>query len=284
MTPPEFTRAAIVGTAPSWRRTPWDDPSLRIIGLNDAYALGFPRVDEWFELHPLDKLYFRDKAKKVIRAEDVPPGHYVRPHGHLEWLQQQAQTIPIWLQQEPPSGWPVNAKRLPVEELEAKYGTYWASGPAYELMHLYDRGVREFHIYGIHLSTDHERIDQRHNFEFLLGRLLGPHVTMTEAKGLRTYRGTDCTVVLPVESPILQHGWKYAYEPKPIAPPDPFKAEWKAVQKEKHQLIAALIHDRARDRKKAVERLSRLEVIELDIQQERGRRQRGGTLTAQFAG
>lgn len=278
-----MTRAAICGTAQTWKKCPWDDPSLYIVGLNDAYVLGFPRVDEWWELHPLDKLVFRPKAQKVVRASDIPPGHYMRPEGHIEWLQTQAASIPVWLQNEPPAGWPPNAKRMPIEALEAKYGTYWASGPAYELMHLYDRGVREFQIYGIHLSTDHERIDQRHNFEFLLGRLLGPEVAMTVDKDMRTYTGKDCKVLLPVESPILQHGWKYAYEPKPVAPADPFAVEWKAIQKEKHALVGALIHATARDRQAALDRLARVEVIELDIQQERARRHRGGTLVAAFA-
>jgi hypothetical protein len=278
------TKAAIVGTAPTWRKVPWHDLSMRIIGLNDAYVLGFPRVDEWYELHPFDKYVYRKHSQKVMRASDVPPGHYVRPDGHVEWLKQQATAINIWLQHDPPAGWPVNAQRLPVEALEAKYGSYWASGPAYELMHLYERGFREFHIYGIHLSTDHERIEQRHNFEFLLGRLLGPEVALSVEKGMRTYRGKECAVVLPVESPILQHPWRYAYDPKPQAPPDPYAAEWKAVQQEKQALIRALVQNEARDRKAALDRLARVEVIELDIQQERGRRNRGGTLTAAFAG
>ena len=86
-------RCCIVGTAPTWQMTPWNDPSVRIIGLNDAYVLGFPRVDEWYELHAFDKYTYRKLSQKVIRATDVPPGHYVRPIGHLEWLQQQAMTI-----------------------------------------------------------------------------------------------------------------------------------------------------------------------------------------------
>jgi len=278
------TRCAIVGTAPSWREAPWDDPDLYIVSLNDAYVMGLPRVDEWCELHPLDHLWFRDPRQKMVDPRQVPPGHYIRPHGHVEWLRQTARTLPVWLQSAPPADWPPNAQRLPVEALEAKYGTYWASGPAYMLLHLYERGFREFQIYGIHLSTQEEYIHQRPNFEFLLGRLLGPAVQITVRDGKRIYDGeTGVRVVLPASTPILQHGWKYAYEPKPAKPVDPFADEWAAVQQEKRELTRALIAwPTGKDRTAALARLQRLEVIEMDIQQQRARRQGCGTLAAKL--
>ena len=155
-------RAAIVGTAPSWMQTPWSDPGLYIAGLNDgymcrdAYGRGPQRASEWWELHPLDQMYFRAANSTIVMADQIPPGHYVRPAGHLEWLKAQAKTIPVWLQADPPPGWPPLARRLNVEDLEAQYGTYWASGPAYMLLSLLSRGCEELHVYGIHLSTEHE--------------------------------------------------------------------------------------------------------------------------------
>lgn len=275
-------RAAIVGTAQSWVQTPWDDPGLYIVGINDAYSLGFKRADEWWEMHPLDKMVFRPLKRKMVMANEIPPGHYVRPEGHVEWLKAQAATIPVWLQKDPPEDWPSNARRFPLEEMEAKYGTYWASGPAYELVSLYDRGFREIHIYGIHLATEHEYREQRPNFELLIGRLLGAEVQEERVKDLRYYRGKDCTIVLPVSTPILQHGWKYAYEPKPEKhSAGPYDAEWKSVQKEKAQLVKALVNWPAgKDKSLALERLKRLEIIELDIQQQTMKRQMGGTLVA----
>ena len=214
------TKAVICGTAETWRMCPWDDPSAHILSLNDAYSLALPRFDEWVELHPLDQMYFRQPNQRVVQAKDIPAGFYVRPAGHLDTLRRMATTIPVWLQQDPPAGWPPNAKRLPIEDLEAKYGAYWASGPAYMLMHLYDRGFRHIEIYGIHLATAAEYREQRSNFEALIGRLLGPQVSMTVKDGKRTYVGeTGVTIVLPVASPILQHGWKYAFEPKPKPSP-----------------------------------------------------------------
>ncbi len=262
------TRCCIVGTAESWVKTPWDDPDVTIVGLNDAYALGFPRADEWYELHPFHEMWFKpNDGTKVVHAKDVPPGAYIRPEGHVAWLQQQAQQIPVWLQAEPPAGWPANASRLPIEQLEASFGAYWASGPAYELMHLYARGYREFQIYGIHLSTDGERIKQRHNFEFLIGRLLGPHVTETrdEAKGLRIYQGAEVRIVLPVESPILSHGWRYAYEKAPEPAPNPYRDELARVRARKAKLVQALVTwPTGADKSQALDELDDLEVAEMD--------------------
>jgi hypothetical protein len=279
------TRCAIVGTANSWKLTPWADPTLHIASLNDAYSLGLPRADEWYELHPLTHMVFRDPKAKAIKASDIPPGHYLRPAGHLEWLKAQAATIPVWLQDTPPADWPVNAQRLPVETLEAKYGTYWASGPAFMLMHLYERGFREFQVYGIHLSTEAEYREQRGNWEFLLGRLLGAEVTQRVEGRLRTYEGANgVKVVLPVECPILQHPWKYAYESKPVIEPHPYEAELKATLKEKQALVSALIQwPVGKDKTRPLERLKRLEVIEVDCRQQLAKRHVGGTLVAALA-
>jgi hypothetical protein len=274
-------KAVIVGTAETWRKAPWADPSAHIVGLNDAMSLGFPRIDEWYDLHSFDHMFFRDPRTKIVYADQVPKGFFVRPAGHLETLQRMATTIPVWLQDDPPAGWvPTNAQRFPLADLEAKYGDYWASGPAYELLHLYDRGFRDIHIYGIHLATEHEYRLQRPNFEHLIGRLLGPQVSIAVKDGMRLYVGeTGVSIGLPIECPILQHGWKYAFQPKPQMPVDPMDVEWKAIQKEKAKLVQALVNwPKGKDKSRQIERLRRIEIIEMDIQQCRQKRAMGGTL------
>lgn len=284
MTTPPLKRCVIVGTAESWRTTPFNDPSLEVWSLNDAYALGLPRAERWFELHPLDRMYFRDPGKRLVSAADVPAGHYVRPHGHLEWLQQQAATIPVYLQQEPPAGWPANAKRFPLEDVTAAFGSsYWASGPSYMLALAVLEGYREIWITGIHLATAAEYREQRPQWEHLLGRVLGPSVTESTRDGFRIYDG-HVRIVLPEGCPILTHGWRYAFDPKPTPPPDPLKAELKAVIKEKDALIQALVHwPTGKDKAPALARLARLDVIELDIQQQRAKRQVMTPLQARVA-
>lgn len=277
-------RACIVGTAESWVMTPWSDPSLVITSLNDAYCLGLKRIDEMYEIHPTSHMTFRPAGQKTIDPRTIPPGHYIRPEGHLDWLKQFAKTNPVWMQEAPPADWGPNAQRLPIEELEAQFGTYWASGPAYILMHLYARGFREFQIYGIHLATAAEYRDQRPNFEMLLGRLLGPTVTESVKDGLRIYQGAECKVVLPASCPILSHGWKYAYEPKPVPPRNPYADELKAAQRDIAALMQALVTwPTGKDKSAALERLARLRVIEMDCQQQLAKAQRSGTLVAKLA-
>ncbi len=243
-------RVAIVGTAPSWKQCPWDDPTLEIWSLNDAYTLGLPRIDRHYELHPLDKLYFRPRDKQVVYAEDVPHGHYVRPDGHLEWLQHAAKTIPVFLQKDPPKGWPPNAQRLPIEQLEAEFGPYWASGPAYEIAHAMLEGATEIQIWGIHLSTEQEYRDQRPNFEYLLG----------------IARGRGIKVVMAEASPILKHGWKYGLEAKPT--PHPAKQIIMRVRHQKAVLVQELATmPRWANKTSALDRLQRLSALEMDCAQ-----------------
>lgn len=273
MNTPQFTpktekRVAIIGTAESWRDTPFNDPTLECWTLNDAYCLGFPRIDRHFELHPLDKMVFRPKSVKVVSKDAIPPGHYMRPEGHIEWLKRQAATIPVYLQNEPPADWPVNARRFPLEQVQAAFGDYWASGPSYMVALAILEGVTELHVYGIHLATEQEYRDQRSNFEHLLGLA----------------RGRGITVVMADKSPVLRHPWRYAYEDKPQPAPNPYDAEWKAVQKEKAALVEALVAWPAgKDKTRALARLQRLRVIEMDIQQQLSKRAMGGTLAIQAA-
>jgi hypothetical protein len=275
-------RAVIVGTAQSWRKAPWDDHRVTIATLNDAYALGMPRIDEHYELHPLEKMWFAPPGKHKIEAREIPPGSFVRPAGHLEWLKTQAAQIPVWLQKEPPADWPVNAARLPIEQIESEFGEYWASGPVYEIAHFYLRGYREFEIYGIHLSTEHEYREQRPNFEFFLGRLLGPKVTesLDQPRGLRIYEGA-IRLVLPVETPILKHGWKYAYETKPVAPLNPYAEELARTQQQKRTLEKAMIRcPNGFDKTAMLAEYEDLEIVEIDCMQMIQRSRGMGTLTA----
>lgn len=253
------TRVAIVGTAPSWRETPWTDPGLFIMGLNDAWVLDFPRCDAWWEMHPLDHFYFRKRDQRAVFAEDVPHGYYVRPEGHIEWLKEQAKRIPVFLQQTPPKDWPINAQRFPIEDYDAKFGPYWASGPAYEVAWAIEQGAEEIQIWGIHLATEHEYREQRANFEHLLG--------IARGKGIK--------VVMAEQSPVLKHGWKYAYEPKPQ--PHPATLQIQKLRHERTQLVKTLARwPRFKSKAAALDRLQRLEALENDCQRALSLEQQAG--------
>lgn len=265
-------KAVIVGTAPSWKRVPWQDTSLRILGLNDAYQLpGWLRSDEWYDIHPLDKFVYPPEGKKLF-THQVPPGHYVRPREHLAWLAKQ--TIPIWLHDEPPTEW-LHASRFPKEQIEQHFGRYFTSTPAWMLAHVILQGYREIHIYGIHLSTEHEYIEQRPNFEFLLGRVLGPEPAReTVDAGVRRYETASGVVVLPVESPLLQSPFQYAYQPRPRSHLEPLKWELHKIGV-KQQRVAQQLMDRKPWTRtgRLRDELARLRATALDYQQQMERLQ-----------
>lgn len=230
----DFKKIAIVGTAPSWCDTPWNDADLGIYSLNDAYNIaGFQRADFWADMHPLNKFWYAPKKEEgkqvVVFSHQIPYGYYVRPAGHLDWLATQPMVKylhPEHAQQLPESAtWP-NAHPFPRADVEASYGRYQTSSPQWMLAQVLMAGIREVHIYGIHLSTEQEYIEQRPGFEYLIGCLLGPTKrTMTVKDKLRRYESQDGLVVLPEASPVLAAGFQYAFEPSPRRALEPLKWE-----------------------------------------------------------
>ena len=222
-------RVAIVGTAGSWKQTPWTDTDLKVWSLNDAYRLpGFVRADAWFDFHPVDK-FWHPPNEQMVYAHQVPPGHYVRPAKHLAWLKDQAQTIPVYLHPDyltqcpDAATWP-NARPFPKAQIEAEFGRYFTSSPAWMLALAMQQGATEIHVYGIHLSTEHEYIEQRPQFEYLLGRFLGSEpLTLERKDDTRIYRAGNRTLVLPESSPVMNSSFQYAFEPRPRSFVEPLK-------------------------------------------------------------
>ena len=244
-----ITRLAITGTAPSWALTPWADPTIAIASLNDAYNIdGFQRADVWYDLHPLDKFYFapipQEGKRPVIFAHTVPAGYYVRPGDHVNWLAAQAMPKflhPDFATQLPAAAtWP-NVHPFPKAEIEAAYGPYCTSSPQWMLAHAMLHGIREIHIYGIHLSTEQEYIEQRPGFEFLIGCFLGPSKrTLTVQQGLRRYESQDGLLVLPEASPVLASNFQYAFQPSPRRRLEPLKWELHKAEIKRDRTVAAL--------------------------------------------
>jgi hypothetical protein len=241
-----MTRYGIIGTAPSWRKAPWTDTGIVLASLNDAYQLkpqGFARADEWFDPHPLHK-FAHPPVGKQLYAHQVPPGYYVRPAHHLDWLSQQ--TIPVFLhpdycsQHEPAKAW-AHAKPFPRAEVEAYFGRYFTSTPQWMMAFAMMRGFQDFSIYGIHLATEQEYREQRPGFEFLIGRVLGKgKMTVTVNDGMRHYETADGHVALPEASPVLQSKFQYAFETRPSAYEAPLQWELHKLQVKRDRTIQAL--------------------------------------------
>lgn len=276
-------RVCITGTAPTWTKTPWNDAGLEIWSLNDAYTLGLRRADRWFDIHPIDQFWYRKINQREIRADQVPPGRYIRPEGHLDWLKNFAKTNPVYLKDEPPPDWPPNARRFPWEEVLSAFGDkYWACGPSYMLALAILEGFTEIWITGIHLATQKEYLEQRPQWENLLGRLLGRNVKEYTRNGFKYFDG-DVRIVMPEECPIMAHGWKYALEPRPEPKPNPYADELRAVHVEKQALVKDLIHwPVGKDKTAAMKRLKWLEIVEIDCQQQLAKAQGSGTLVAKL--
>ena len=188
-------RIAIVGTAPTWKDVPWDDPTLEVWCLNDMWVMNLPRADRWYDLHPFHKMIFREKDQP-INQHDVPAGYFVRPAGHLEWLKKQ--TIPVYVQDAAQLGSP-SAKTFPRAAILERFGPHFASTPAWMIAHALMEGATEIHIYGIHLATEWEYVRQKPNLLFFIG--------LAAAMG--------CKLVLPRGCPLLAETHQYAYETDP---------------------------------------------------------------------
>lgn len=269
-------RIAIVGTAESWLQTPWTDTGLKIHSLNDAYRRpGFVRADAWYDFHPLDHFYYPDTEQPVY-AHQVPPGFYCRPKTHLDWLKKQV--IPVYLHpdyqtQHPEAAtWP-NARPFPKAEIEAQFGRYFTSSPAWMIAHAMLQGSKDIAIYGIHLATEHEYIEQRPQFEYLLGRVLGPSkVTVTVTDGMRHYVSPDGAIHLPVGSPILSSDFQYAFMPRPRANLEPLKWELHKAQVKQQRAINTLKTAKWWQRTKPVQdSLWHYEAVINDLQEQMGR-------------
>jgi hypothetical protein len=238
-------RIAIVGTAGSWKMVPWADPGLRIWSLNDAYRLaGFQRADRWFDFHPISRFFSVPVGQKAIYAHQIPPGHYVRPADHIDWLSRQQIPVylhPDYLTQHPAAAEWKHARPFPKADVEAYFGTYFTSSPGWMLALAIMEGARDISIYGIHLATEFEYVQQRPNFEFLIGRVLGPGQIRTTTKdGMRHYDTADGHIALPEASPVLQSNFQYAFDQRPDAHVEPIKWELHKLQVKVGRKVEAL--------------------------------------------
>lgn len=204
---PPAKRCAIVGTAPTWKLAPWHDPTIDILGLNDGYALGWriglselPRATHWFDLHPFGQMAFSPKGHTQVSAASVPAGAYLRPEGHLQWLR--TRPFPVFVNQAP-ADWPAQVQTFPRQAIQDYFGTtYFCSTPAWMLAWALKEGYTAIEVYGIHLATQWEYIEQRPNFEWWLALAL--------ARGV--------AIKLPEKCPLMKSKHVYAYEPKPNIP------------------------------------------------------------------
>lgn len=220
-------KVAITGTAPTLRQTPWHDASIEVWTLNDQYLLNIPRSDRHYDLHPLDKFFYRDPRQRKVRAEDVPAGSFVRPTGHLEWLAKQS--IPVYVQKADPRV--PRARVFPYAEVHAMFDPLHPDGrvvctstPQWMLMQAMLEGYREIHIYGIHLATQAEYVKQREMMAWILG----------------VAAGLGVKIVIPKAAPLLKSTHEYAYQPDPADPLTAIQRRTQGWLRQREDVAAAL--------------------------------------------
>ena len=271
--PATLKRCAILGTALSWTQCPFDDKTLEVWGLNDGYLLGQPRAERWFDLHPFHQMHFRPQGERTVNQAEVPVGVYLRPAGHLEWLK--TRPMPVFLAEKRPD-YPTS-QTFPKDQLLEWFKPLWPlrlsrgktiqPGPDYEvstpswmLMLAIAEGYQEIHIYGIHLATQWEYVQQRPNFEFLLGIAAG--------RGIK--------VVLPDASPICRASYRYAFEKKADLPEQEATLAINLIKQEGAQLrqrMAKLPWYAHAEREDIKTRLRHLDVLLADNKQIHSRAQ-----------
>jgi len=275
--PQPLKRCAILGTAQSLHMAPWSDKTLECWGLNDGYMLNVPRADRWFDLHPWHQMWFRQAgpngAALSSGLRDLPAGLYLRPEHHLQWLK--TRSFPVYLAEAHPDV--VSGRVFPKQQVLDFFAPYWPwrrtrqgqiiPGPDYEvstpswmLMLAMMEGYREIHVYGIHLATDWEYVQQRPNFEWLLGFAAG----------------RDIKVVLPETTPICKASYRYAFEPKADIPMQQAQLRIGQIKQEGADLqkrLAALPWYAHGEKRDLIARLRRLDVLLTDARNTLGRLQ-----------
>ena len=167
-------KIAIVGTSPCWHKAPIDDNSWEIWTLGGNAGI-IPRYTRWFELH----------TQRVLKAakgwDAIFP--FLGEAGDKLTLGHYCPELPF-------------AKLYPLDEIKAKFGTYFTSSIALMLALAIHEGADEIGIWGVEMLADEEYARQRPCVEYYLG--------IAQASGIN--------IVIAEESPILRAERMYAFD------------------------------------------------------------------------
>jgi hypothetical protein len=161
--PTKKKKVYIVGFAPSWTETPWDDTEAEIWTLNEAYKLAEQqpkfRADRWFEIHNLDRPPKNDKK-------------------HIAWLQQCP--MPIYTLQK----WDFLPNAIPfpfyeISEWLKQQGhigyRYFTNSISWMIAFAICEGFEEIHIYGVDMAVEKDSAGnaeygyQKPSCEYIIG-------------------------------------------------------------------------------------------------------------------
>lgn len=173
--PGDAKKVYIVGFAPSWEQTPFDDTDAEIWGLNALHKIaGDRRWTRWFQLHDLNV-------------------HNVGDEEHNTWLAD-LQIPLVMFEEHIPEG--LSAVPFPKDAVIAEFGDYFNNSISWMIALAILEGFEEIHVYGVDMAQDTEYGHQRPSCEYFLGLA----------------RGMGREVYVPVESDLLKVPYLYGVE------------------------------------------------------------------------
>lgn len=143
----------IVGFAPSWVETPWDDPIAERWGMNALFKIaGDKPWDRWYQLHDID----------IAHADDK--------HEHIDWLRKTGIPCFVWpdhVEKMREAG--VNAHPYPKAEVLARFGRYFTNSVSWMIAHAILEDRIKVGVYGVDMAQDSEYAHQRPSCEWMIG-------------------------------------------------------------------------------------------------------------------
>jgi hypothetical protein len=168
----------ILGTSPTLKLAPVNDPSFEVWGLNDMFTV-LPRADRWFEMHPRQV-----QENSIVRNSK---------QNYLEWFKNTK--IPVYMQEkfeDIPS-----SIKYPLDEMIRKFGVeLFGSTVDYEMALALSEGYKEIYIYGVDMAVNEEYSQQRPSLYFWIGIAMG--------MGVKVFMPDGCD--------LLKSYFKYGYE------------------------------------------------------------------------
>lgn len=153
--PPTPQTVYIVGFAPSWSSTPWDQPDSHYWGMNALHKLAPDKKwNAWFQLHDVAEHHPDDMAE------------------HMEWLANQ--DMPVYMWEEHLAKYPLpNGVPYPREQILTKYGRYFTNTVSWMIAMSIEVKFQKIGVYGVDMAQDTEYQSQRPSCEFFLGWAAG---------------------------------------------------------------------------------------------------------------
>lgn len=170
----------VVGFAPSWNLTPWDDPFAERWGMNALHKIAGDRPwDRWYQLHDIDTHHQADRDE------------------HLAWLRDSGLPVYVWPEhQSYLLSLGITAVAYPKQAITAHFGRYFTNTVSWMIAHAIYEQRSKIGVYGVDMAQDSEYQHQRPSCEYFLGWA----------------RGAGIQIEIPPTSDLLKSPFLYGAE------------------------------------------------------------------------